>query len=59
MTGGKQTLYNQKIKNIFKPSVINTPQEQWMYIADMCKNTGKQILGPKELNQNINDPELK
>ena len=55
----KQTLHNQKIKNIFKPSLTNTPHEEWTYITDICKYTGKQILGPRERKQMINYPELK
>ena len=56
----KQTLYNQEIQNNFQPSAVATsPQEQWTYIADVCKDTGKEILGHKERKHKINDPELK
>ena len=55
----KQTLYNQEIQNTFQPSVATSPQEQWTYIADVCKDTGKEILGHKERKHKINDPELK
>ena len=55
----KQTLYNQEIQNTFQPSVATSPQEQWTYIADVCKDTGKEILGHKDRKQKINDPELK
>ena len=43
----------------FQPSVATSPQEQWTYIADVCKDTGKEILGHKDRKQKINDPELK
>ena len=39
--------------------MATSPQEQWTYIADVCKDTGKEILGHKERNHKINDPELK
>ena len=55
----KQTLYNQEIQNNVQPSVATSPQEQWTYIADVCKDTGKEILGHKERKHKINDPELK
>ena len=55
----KQALYNQEIQNTFQPSVATSPQEQWTYIADVCKDTGKEILGHKDRKQKINDPELK
>ena len=55
----KQTLYNQEIQNNFQPSVATSPQEQWTYIADVCKDTGKEILGHKVRKLKINDPELK
>ena len=57
--GEKQTLYNQEIQNNFHPSVATIPHEQWTYIADVCKDTGKEILGHKERKHKINDPELK
>ena len=55
----KQTLYNQEIQKNFQPSVATSPQEQWTYIADVCKDTGEEILGHKERKHKINDPELK
>ena len=55
----KQTLYNQEIQNTFLPSVATSPQEQWTYIADVCKDNGKEILGHIDRKQKINDPELK
>ena len=55
----KQTPYNQEIQKNFQPSVATSPQEQWTYIADVCKDTGKEILGHKERKHKINDPELK
>ena len=55
----KQHFYNQEIQNTFQPPVATSPQEQWTYIADVCKDTGKEILGHKDRKQKINDPELK
>ena len=47
----KQTLYNQEIQKNVQPSVATSPQEQWTYIADVCKDTGKEIQVIK--NENI------
>ena len=55
----KKTLHNQEIQNTFRLSVATSPQEHWANIANLCKDTGKEILGHKGTKQMINDPELK